>query len=112
MANAFLLLSGARPAGLDLLGSTRVGFDDCTGGFGVTLVWIRAVAGVGMVCVGVGLGACARNCCGAVISGLFPLNSNPFLIFLVMTTSGHVARIFAFIFSSAKGCRENKVARE
>jgi len=53
-----------------------------------------------------------RSCCAPRNSVIRPLNSNPFLIFLVITTSGHVRRIFHFIVSSANGCKERRVAVE
>lgn len=94
---AFLLLSGARPAGLDLLGNTRVG---------VVGVW---TTGVGFLWTT--MGSCLGSCF-ATSNSVLPLNSNPFLIFLFMTTSGHVSRIFPFIFSSANGNKDSSVSRE
>lgn len=58
------------------------------------------------------VGSCMRSCCASKSSVLLPLNSNPFLIFLAMTTSGHATRILAFTLSSANGSKESSVARE
>lgn len=103
--NGFLLLSGARPVGLDLLDDTRV----------------RVLVGVGVGDVGAAgllsttlaerICSCLRSCFAAKSSDL-PLNSNPFLVFLFITTSGQFSRILPFILSSAKGSKDSNVLRE
>lgn len=94
---AFLLLSGARPAGLFLLDGTRNGV-----GVSVAAAFVSVTPD----------SKAGADCCAANSSFFLPLNSNPFLIFLVMTTSGHAMRIFSFILSSARARKENNVATE
>jgi len=93
--NTFLLLSGARPVGLDLLRKDAA----CSVGVAFGRVATKVSRWIG-------------SCCADKSSVLLPLNSNAFLIFLVMTTSGHVTRIFPFIDSSAKGCKDSSVVVE
>jgi len=99
--NGFLLLSVARPVGLDLLDGTRVGVlgvGDVGAGFLSTTLAKR-------IC------SCLMSCFAAKSSDL-PLNSNPFLDFLFITTSGQLSRILPFILSSAKGSKDSNVLRE
>jgi len=105
--NAFLLLSGARPGCclVDLLGNngatTRNGAGVGAGSIVVNIVFV-------FVSLTPVTGGTTNN-----TSLLLPLlNPTPFLIFLVMTTSGQLTRIFPFMLSSAKGCRDSKVAME
>jgi len=101
--NTFLFLCGPRAPGLDLLGpTTRLGVDTCGGG-----VVVAAFSSISN-----GEGVSTGTCCAAENSVLLPLNSNPFLIFLVISTSGHARRILLFILSSANGCKESRVAVE